>query len=373
MWVAAALGSTLIVVAALALPRRRRRHGRHVRERDGRRERHVAAASSVSGDDRPEVADLEDVELATSPQTGALTPAPAPVPVPEDRDPQATVAARVAVTGEADPGVSLAPLDTIPDAVQTPPTLPVSPAPDDARRAEMLAAAWQACDVEALAAQAEMDPGSRLSAFVLAADLGARLGDPRVGHWLFRAHMTGQDPAADELLTPYRPSLSFAVDVPAWGLSHAWPCTREGLMLTVAAHELVNGDPDSAYAALRDAPPTTAGLALRALAAVEMGWWERALRAEPPAPDEIWAAVWACSYARALAADGRPAPACAHLDAVVDAAKQAPWAAVWSRAVYARAACRRDLGDTDGAWADLRDLLSVDPTFPGAAQALKAL
>lgn len=311
----------------------------------------------------------DDVELVRSPQTGELTTPGETAPAPAPTGP---VAPRVRTTASLPerPALGGAPRR---DGSGGGGGFASSRALGHARREHLLGEAWESRDLEALAAQGELDDPSRLAAFILAAHLGAQHGDPRTGHWLYRAFLTGQDPAEDPLLDPYRNEVTFEVEVAEWGIRQTVECTRVGLALAAASSELRDGDPDSAYGVLLDAPEAVQVTALRAAAAVRLQWWGRALRATPGPIVDVWTCVWACAHAEALAGKGEHQAALGELDAVLDAARDGGWDKVWARAVFLRAQSRRETGDTDGAWGDLTGLLQVDPAYPGAIAALKAL
>lgn len=317
--------------------------------------------------------DGEEIELSLSPRTRTLLPAPNPAPRTVDRDGPAPVARMVtsgaALTDEGAPvlaevGTHIAPM---------PRTLGL----DAGRRAELIAAAWSERDVEALAAQGAVDEASRLAALVLAGVLGREVGDPRAGHWLYQAFLTGAEPATCPLLAPFADDLRLPTRLPAWGIDLTFPATREGLGLTVAAEEVATGDLDSAYGVLLDLPTSPAVAALRGVVAVELQWWPRALRSvRATAELGPWSAVGRYVQARALTHSSAWLNAAAALDEALDLLDDPAaigGATLRARCQFARAAARRELGDSDGAWADLTALMAAAPAYPGAAEALKAL
>lgn len=243
----------------------------------------------------------------------------------------------------------------------------------DQRRSDLLQTAWDDSDVDALAAQGEVDTPSALAAFVLAGHLGRKVGDPRAHHWLYRAVLTGEDPATDPLLNPYRDQVRFPAQFPRWGITEDLPCAREGLGVSVAAEEIASGDLDAAYGVLLDLAETDLVRTLRALVAVELKWWARAEM--PGAAKGRWAAPMRFAQGAAASARSDYRRALPHLDTAIAELTDGQEVShpLRDRALLLRADCHRHLGDVDAAWEDLTQLLRLVPGHPGATEALKSL
>lgn len=311
----------------------------------------------------------EDIELVLSPQTGRLVTAGRKF---SDADVDRDVApvARVLTEGRADVLGG--------DAVTFLPSLAAVRAGaslDDARRMDLLEAAWEAGDVDALVAQAEADAPSSLAAFTLAGWLGRRDGDPRAGLWFHRAVMTGNCPSEDLLLTNHTRDLSFAAAFDQWGVREELPCTRASLAVVVASDFLHTGDRDSAYGILLDVEQEARVRVLRALIANELAWWPRALSAVEDVTQGPWASLAALARGVALDRTGQPAAALSSFDDALEAHDDASVGGDVTRAhlLVARARLRMDGTPPAGAWDDMTAVLRDQPRFPGAREALKAL
>lgn len=312
-----------------------------------------------------------DLELELSPLTGA--PVSNRIVIDElDTSSNSAPVARAVTKGSADvradPAVAQV---AVAGAGRLAPTqLPAT------QRAQLLAAAWRSKDVEGLAALAAAGGRGSNAALVLAAHCGLADADPRTGAWLARATGGGYDPARDADLAPFLAELSAPLHVDGWPeLDVQLPCSRQSLGLISAAWERAAGDLDMAYGVLLDLEDAPRVRALRGLVAAELGWWTRAARAvQDLQVDDAWVDPLLHVRVLALAHEGLFADA---LVAADDRVSRLESRGVTSQrlleAVFARARVRAQMGDLDGAWADLTRVAQLDPNFPGLAQALKQL
>ena len=163
------------------------------------------------------------------------------------------------------------------------------------------------------------------------------------------------------MLAPYLAQLSFSAVFDLWEIREEADCTREGLALTVAADEMACGDFAAAYGVLLDVEATDRVAALRALVALELEWWQRALGAARfEGASTRWQPWLDLAAGTAHARLGRLDEAAHCLDRAVTqmAATYSPAdEGALNRAQLERAQVRAKQGDSSGAWQDLTAVL----------------
>lgn len=337
----------------------------------------AADREEVAGSGADEAAPLlTSVDVALSPLSGEpvaprrlVTPAQFPQ-LPSRRVPTTAAAAAFAeFTGDRPPG----------DVAQF---VAATVAPE--QRLDMLRAAWDERDVDTLAALADADPPSELAAAVLAAAVTAQRADPRTLRFLRQAFDNGSDPADDEMLAEMRDTLLFHARCDEVGLREELRCSRLAVGVALACALRHTGDVESAYGVLLDLPPVPLVRLLRAQTALDLDWPARALRALTAAgdaeQDEVagrFAAAMKVVEGAALLASDRPRDAVPALTEALGTLERRPDVVggdtLRARALFTRAQASVSADLPDDGWADLTALLALDPDYPGARDALKAL
>jgi hypothetical protein len=378
VWAAAGglVGIVALGWAVLAVRTRRSGVGRHRPE--------VVAKLAVeveepAGDPLDEAVDellsttVESDAVTVSPLTGQRTGIRRRVPTrgqdahaaPAPRRPTERAAAGVSFTG-AEPGQSPSPAAGVRDL-------------DDHRTAvnlvQALQVAWQDRDVAELAAVGAAGVPGAAAGWILAAAAAQECGDPRAAGYLEAGFDATEDPAVQELLTPYRAQARVMVDVPGLGLAVPVAPDRAGVGLALAASELAVGDPEAAYSVLLQLPDRPLVRLLRAEAALLLEWHTRARShatdclGDGGEPGE-YAALLALARGVAAVHLGEHAEGVEDLGAALDGGLQGP---PRERALLARARALGALDRGDEAWADLTELLADSPGHEQALALMKHL